>query len=195
MVRSKVNSESQKELDRAEAQFEKFDQEVKSMTLDRMNMSPKQETEAQTKIAQSDLDKTQDIYLKPIRTISSREKFNEKYRESYEFDKQYVNFIAEHKEIIGESIDMWTKPYQGIPAEEWKIPTNKPVWAPRYVAEQIKRKCYHKLSMDNKQATGGDSQGNQYFGTMVVDKVIQRLDAYPFTKKKSIFMGSDFKAA
>jgi hypothetical protein len=160
-----------------------------------MNEAPRHESEQQTKISQSDAEKSQDIYLKPLRTIASREKFNEKFREKYEFDKQYVHFIAENKEIIGETIDMWTKPYAGIPAEEWKVPTNKPVWAPRYVAEQIKRKSYHKLSMNNNQVTGGDQQGNQYFGTMVVDSVIQRLDAYPFTKRKSIFMGSDFKAA
>lgn len=190
MVKPKVNSEAQKELDKAQSQFDAFDQEIKSMTLDRMNSAEKLEVEPQTKIAQSDLENMKDIYLKPFRTISSKEKFNEKFRSSYEFDKQYVNFIAENKEIIGEAIDLWAKPYPGLPAEEWKVPVNKPVWAPRYVAEQIKRKNYHKLSMENRQATSSDAMG-VYTGNLVVDKVVQRLDAYPHTKKKSIFMGSN----
>jgi len=31
------------------------------------------------------------------------------------------------------------KPFPGMPAEEWAIPTNKPINGPRYVAEQIKK--------------------------------------------------------
>lgn len=188
--RPKMNSASEKEIDKCEKQFEAFDQDVKALTLDRMNEAPKLEIEPQTKIAQCDLDKMKDVYLKPTRTIGSKEKFNEKFRESYEFDKQYINFIAENKEIIGETIDMWTKPYPGLPAEEWKIPTNKPIWAPRYVAERIKNCSYHKLSMENRQPTTSDAMGI-YTGSFVVDNVIQRLDAYPHTKKKSIFMGSN----
>lgn len=190
--RPKMNSNSEKELDKAEKQFEAFDQEIKTMTLDRMNQALKQESEPQTKIAQSDLDKMNDVYLKPFRSISGKDKFNEKYREDYEFAKQYVNFIAENKEIIGETIDLWTKPFAGVPAEEWKVPTNKPIWGPRYLAEQIKRKNYHRFSMENRQATSSDKYG-VYTGSIVVDNVVQRLDAYPHTVRKSIFMGSDFK--
>lgn len=189
MARAKEGSLG-KELDKAEEQFKAFDESVKSMTLDRLSASPKQEVEPQTKLSQSEIDRAKDIYLKPHRSISSKEKFNENYREQYNFDKEYVRFIAENKEIIGEDIDIWTKPYAGLPAEWWKVPVNKPIWGPRYLAEQIKRKSYHRLVMDQRQTTGADGVG-QYYGAMAVDTTIQRLDARPVSTRKSVFMGAN----
>lgn len=186
----KTNSSlAQQELDKVEKQFEAFDQNVKEMTLDRMNTAPKEEKEPQTKLSQDEIQKSKDIYLKPKRTIGSREKFNERFREKYNFAKEYVQFIAENKEIIGESIELWTKAFPGIPAEEWVVPVNKPVWGPRYLAEQIKRKYYHRLRMDQNVVTGSDGRG-QYFGSMAVDTKVQRLDALPVSDKRSIFMGA-----
>ena len=179
-----------KELEKAAEEFDKFDQSVKDLTMDRMNEAPKVELENQTKIANRDLDKAQDIYLKPIKRISSVEAFNEKYRSKLDFDKEYVHFIAENKEIVGELIEMWTKPYPGMPAEFWKIPVNKPVWAPRYVAEQIKRKFYHRLETKEEEITSHDGRAT-YTGKMVVDTTIPRLDAFPVSKKRSIFMGAN----
>lgn len=191
MVRPEAkNSLAEKELDKAEKQFEKFDDEIKSMTKDRMDLAPRPDLEPQTKIANADLDKMKDIYLKPIKTISCRDKFNESYRKDYEFAKEYVNFIAENKEIVGESIEIWTRPFGGMPAEEWKVPVNKPVWGPRYLAEQIKRKFYHRLTMQQNTNTGSDHAG-QYYGTMAIDTTVQRLDALPVTKKRSVFMGAN----
>ncbi len=189
MVKPKVSSSlSEKEMDKAEKQFEAFDNQIKEMTLDRMNTAPKEDTEAQTKISQKEIDKSKDVYLKPIRTIGSKEKFNETYRKDYEYATEYVCFIAENNEIIGEEIDMWTKPFAGMPAEEWKIPVNKPLWAPRHVAEQIARSKYHRLVMNN--VSTGSEGGHQFYGAMAVDKTVQRLDARPASTKKSIFVGA-----
>jgi hypothetical protein len=183
------DSESQKELDRVEKQFEEFDSKVQELTLDRMNAAPKEEQEPQTKISSKDLEKSKDVYLKPIRTVSGRDKFNEKFREKYEFDKQYVRFIAENKELIGETIDVWTRPYGGMPAEEWKVPVNTPVWGPRHLAEQIKRCSYHRLKMEDKISS---QQGvGSFYGTMAVDTIVQRLDAYAAPERKSVFMGAN----
>lgn len=176
------------ELDKLEKQFEKFDESVKEMTLDRMNVSTKQELEPQTKLASSEIEKSKDIYLKPDKSISSNQKFNEDYREKYNFDKEYVHFVAENNEIIGEMIEIWTRPYGGMPAEFWKVPVNKPVWGPRYLAEQIKRKFYHRLTMQNNNQTS-DGYAT-YYGNMCVDTTIQRLDARPVSTRKSIFMGA-----
>lgn len=184
-----TSSLAEKELDKAEKQFEEFDANVRSLTLDRMNMAPNANQEPMTQLSQSELSKSKDVYLKPFRTVASREKFNENYRKEYEYAKEYVNFIAENKMIIGEIIEMWTKPFAGMPAEEWKIPVNKPIWAPRYVAEQIKRARYHILSMRDTIASGADHMG-QYFGSMAVDSTIQRLDAHPVGGSKSVFMGA-----
>ncbi len=176
------------EMDKLEKQFDEFDKQVKELTQDRMNEAPLKEVEQQTKISGREIDKSKDIYLKPHRTISSKEKFNENFRNEYNFAKEYVHFIAENYEIIGETIDMWTKPFPGLPAEWWQIPTNKPVWAPRYVAEQISRCKYHRLQTVDKPVS--QESGMTYYGTMVADTTINRLDAKPVLKQRSIFMGA-----
>ena len=51
--RPKVNSESQKELDRAEVQFKEFNDQVTALTLDRMNEAPEKEVESQNKLLDS----------------------------------------------------------------------------------------------------------------------------------------------
>jgi hypothetical protein len=183
------NSLAKTELDKAEKQLDAFEQNIKDLTLDRMNTAPKQDVEPQTKLSQAEIEKSKEIYLKPVRSISSKEKFNEDYRKEYTFSTEYVRFIAEHKELIGETIEMWTKPYPGMPAEEWKIPTGKPIWAPRHVAEQLSSRKYHRLKMDQSVSTGADGNG-QYYGTMVADTTVQRLDAIPVSSSKSIFMGA-----
>lgn len=184
------NSAAEKEMDKVEEQFKEFDQNIKDLTQDRMNAASKKDVEPQTKMSSSDIEKSSDIYLKPKRAIFSKEKFNEKYREDYNFAKEYVRFIAEHKEMPGETIQsIWSKPFPGVAAEEWDVPVNKPIWGPRYLAEQITKCKYHRLKMDQTVMTGGDHRG-QYFGSMAVDTIVQRLDAIPVSTKKSIFMGA-----
>lgn len=184
------SSLAEKELDKAQGQFETFDNNIKEMTLDRMNMAPKKEEEAQTKLSQSEIEKSKEIYLKPLKAIGAKEKFNERLRDKWNFAKEYVRFIAENKEIIGEEIECWTKHFPGVPCEFWKVPTNKPIWGPRFLAEQIKNCRYHRFVMQQNTATNSDGMG-QYYGAMAVDTTIQRLDALPVSTKKSIFMGAN----
>ena len=185
-----TTSLAEQELNKAEAQFKAFDDNVKALTQDFMNKAPKLEQEPQTKLSQTDLQRNKDIYLKPHKSIGCREKFNEKFRSDYEFSKEYVHFTAENKEIIGETIELWTRPYPGVPAEFWKVPVNTPVWGPRYLAERIKGCTYHRLTMQQNVNTGADGMG-QYYGAMAVDNTIQRLDAIPVSDRKSIFMGAN----
>lgn len=186
------NSSAQKELDKAEAQFEAFDEQVKEMTLDRLNATPKNENVPMARMSSNELSKKPDIYLKPERTIGCKEKFNEKFRSDYDRLRKYVQFIAYNKELIGEAIEIWTRPFPGMAAEYWKIPTGKPVWGPCYLAEQIKRKFYHRLVMQ-ETSLAGDGMG-QYYGSLAADTTIQRLDAEPVSSRKSIFMGESFAA-
>lgn len=185
-----------KELEKADRQFNEFKENIDNLTLERMNAAPKEESEQQTKISNREAQYADGIYLKPVKSITSvnpktgeKEKFNEKFRKDWEFDKEYVKFIAEHKEIIGETIEMWTHPYGGVPAEFWQIPTNKVVWGPRYLAEQIKRCNYHRLRTDDQKITTSHSVGS-FTGQIVVDQTVARLDAYPVADRKSVFMGA-----
>lgn len=186
-----TSSFAERELDKAQEQFDQFKENVESLTMDRMSAAPKEETEQQTKMSQREIQKSKDVYLKPVKRIGCKEQFNEKFRAAYEFDKEYVKIIAENKEIIGEAIEMWTRPYAGIPAEFWRVPVNTPVWAPRYLANQIKRKYYHRLKTENGMPTGGDGTA-QYYGTIVVDTTVQRLDAIPAVERKTVFMGKSY---
>jgi len=188
LKKPKLSSSAQESLDQAEQQFQKFDESIKAMTFDRMNEAPKLENEPQHRLSQNQIAKTDDYYIKPDKVISCRERFNEKFREQYEYSKQYVPFIAENNEVKGDLIEIWTRPYPGMPAEFWKVPSNRPIWGPRYLAEQIKRKCYHRLVM--QQNLTSQEGGHQFYGQMAADTTIQRLDARPFNKNKSIFMGN-----
>jgi hypothetical protein len=187
----KEKTTAQKEVETAVEQIKAFDENVKNMTMDAMNKAPLLETENQTKLSSSEIANSKDIYLKPQRSIGSREKFNERFREDYRFSTEFVNFIAENKEIIGEDIELWTKPFPGMPAEFWKVPTNKPIWGPRHLAEKIKRSRYHRLKMDQGTITSADGNGT-YYGGITVDTTVQRLDAIPVTQRKSLFMGANF---
>ena len=140
-------------------------------------------------MAQSEIDKSADIYLKPITSVGSKEAFNEKFRSMWEYDKQYVRIIAENNEIKGDHIEIWTKPYPGVAAQFWNVPVNKPIYVPRYLAEQIKRKFYHRLQMQ-EQIVENNSIGSVY-GKIVVDTTISRLDARKAdVEKRMVFMGA-----
>lgn len=178
---------AQKELDRAEKQFEEFEENIKSLTKDRMDSVPRSEEEQQTKMSSTSLANSKDIYLKPIKRIGCKERFNESFRKAFEYASELVKFTAENKEIIGESIDMWTRPFPGMPAEEWLVPVNKPVWGPRYLFEQLKRKYYHRLVMQD-HSHSSDGMGT-YYGTMAVDSSVPRLDAHEVSDRKQVFMG------
>jgi hypothetical protein len=193
-----MNSESQKQIDKAETQLESFDSQVKELTMDRINQLAPTNTNRpdEAPIGRKELANLKDIYLKPEKVIGPgvnpktgvAEKFNEKFRAAYEFDKELVQFQAVNNEIIGETLEIWTKPYGGTNCEFWKVPCNKAVWGPRYLAEQIKRKFYHRLRTEDRP-TNMTGEGT-YYGSMVVDNTIQRLDAYPVSQRRSVFMGS-----
>lgn len=195
LLKPQVNSSGQAELDKAEKQFDEFNKQVESKTgivpaPRKMDLSRRHDVEMQVPLSTNQITNSKDIYLKPKKSLGAKEKFNEKFREQWEFDKQKVAFIAEHKEIQGETLNLWTKPYPGCNCEEWIIPVNVPVWGPRYLAEQIKRKYYNRLTMAESKQTGSDSMGT-YYGHMIVSEEKQRLDAIPVNKgTTSLFMGA-----
>jgi len=183
------NSLAEKELDKAQAQFEAFDQNVKSMTLDHLNQLPKEDAEAKHGLTQNQVADAKDIYIQPFKTIACRDKFNENYRDDWNYAKEYVYITAQNNMILNEFLQFWTKPFAGVPFEEWKVPVNKPIWVRRHVAERIKGCVHHELHMDQSQKMETNEYGDMV-GQMVAKKAVQRLDAFPATKRKSIFMGA-----
>lgn len=181
------NSEVKKEMDSIEKQLDSSVQSMKSFDRDSL---PRQQTEMQTKLSQNEIAKMNGIVLKPKKSLNNNQVFNEKFRKEYEYSKEFVNFIAEHKELIGETIEIWTRPFGGIPAEFWEVPANKPVWGPRYLAEDIKKRSYVRYVQQDRvqNISGAEGVGQMYTG-MVAETVVQRLDAHPVNERKSIFMG------
>lgn len=175
-----------KDLQQAAEQFDKFDNDVKNLTMDRLNEAPKPEV-SPAELSRKELEEKGEIFLKPVRAIGSKEAFNEKFRSDRQFAEEYVCFIAKNIEIPGESIELWTKPFGGMAAQMWEVPVNKPVWGPRHLAEQLKRKYYHRLKTSEVPYNSNGSYG--FYGSPVVDTTIQRLDAEPVSKSKSLFMG------
>lgn len=178
MSTAKVNSKSQQELDRVSDQFDKFDEQVKSLTQDEMSKAPIADFEPQTKISAREANKVDAQYIKPARSINSKEQFNEKYRNEWEAKKKYVRCIVENREIIGEKVECWSKPFPGVAAEFWQIPVNKPIYIPQHLAEQLASRCYHRLMMDESKSVSADGHGT-YYGAITVKETIQRIDARP----------------
>ncbi len=184
-----TTSKAEQELDRAQEQFNEFDAQVKAINLDSARLAPLKEEEPQTKMSAKDIEKSREIYLKPIKWCACKDPFNEDYRSDWEDKKQMVRFIAENSEVKGETIDIWTKPFAGVAAMEWLVPVNKPVWGPRYLAEQIRSCQYSQLHTDESKTTG-TTEHTSSFGQMVVEKRVNRLNATPVNTSKSIFMGA-----
>lgn len=190
-----VNTTGEKELDKVAKQFDAFEQEVKEATQARFADAPVKEVEPQTKISEKNVGKNE-IWLKPKTTLMAVDKntgkankFNERFRKDYEFQKEYVKFIAENRELIGQPVELWTLPFGGMPAEEWIVPTNVVVWGPRYLAERLKKCRYHRLVMQEGTHVTSDGMGT-YHGKIVADSMIQRIDAMPVNDNRSVFMGS-----
>lgn len=183
----RVNSEGERELNKVEDQINRFSDSVSSAREDRGFLSTK-ETEPQTKLSQSEINGTNTIYLKPKRTFPSREKFNDKYREEYNRQREYVEFIAENNEVKGESIDFCIKKFPGMPVEEWVVPVNKPVSAPLYVKERIQECGYTVFTTTDRQV--GSEGGVMYFGQMVAEERKSRLTAREVSRNPKIFMSS-----
>lgn len=185
--RPKVNSEGQRELDRVEDQLKSFSDSVGTAREESRNLQSK-ETDPQIKMSQAEMNKSEVLYLKPKRTFPSREKFNEKFRDEFNRQSEYVDFIAENREVRGESIDFCIKKFPGQPVEEWVIPVDRPVSAPRYVKERIED-CGYTIFTTTDQPTGSEG-GVRYYGSMVAEERKQRLAARDYVKKPRIFTGS-----
>jgi len=200
MGRPRLNAEGQKELDKVENQLSDMEGQRQSLNYDERLSAPKKEVEPQTKIAQSDMDKIDVIYLKPRRsyppapnpkTGKVEEKFNERFRAHYEYMSQRVDFTAENYEVIGEAPVLWTKPFPGVNAEEWVIPTNKPVNAPRYVKERLEN-CGYTVFKSSQSKISQD--GVNYDGYMEIQERKNRLDARENSRKRVISMQNRFIA-
>ncbi len=171
----KVNSKGEQELKKAEERFEKFEAQVKTLTdVDELNKSPLVESEPQTKLSTREAEKADAPYIKPSRSISSKEIFDEKFRKQRDAAWKYVKCIVENNEIIGEKVQKWTKKFPGEPAYFWEIPVNTPIYLPLFLAEELSKCTYHRLVMQEQPQSIGD--GATLTHTPVAKETRHRID-------------------
>lgn len=184
-------SKTVQELEKHAKAADAFEAKVKDLTHDTMRAAPLREEEPELKLSNRELKASRDVYFKPIRTISSNQKFNENFRKSYEYDMELVKFVAEHKEL-GSKIETWTRPYGGMSAEYWEIPVNTPGWGPRHLAAQIKRCTYTRIVMtaDNANDVRQHTEMGTLIGNPKADYQVQRLDARPVSTASTTFFNS-----
>lgn len=180
MTTPKVNSSGQKELDRAQVTFEKFEESVNTLTVDRMNQAPLRETESQTKMSSKQIKNYDAPRLEPLRRINSKEPHSTdpKLIREREEGHEYIKCIVENKDIIGEAVEICSKKFAGDPATFWKVPVNKPVYIPKFLAKQLSECKYHRLTMQEGQVTNSDGMGT-YMGAMTVNETRSRIECRP----------------
>lgn len=166
-----------------ESQIPNSAKELATKSISDFDKSPQEHREMQVKMSAREMSSSNDIYLKPIRSINSKETFNEKFRSEWEDDWKYVKCVVENYEIIGEDVETWTKKYAGDSADYWRVPVNKPIYIPKLLAKQLSRCKYHRFSMEdrvdqNSRQVDSNTQMT-YQGSMIVDKTVSRIDAKP----------------
>jgi hypothetical protein len=169
-----VSSKSEQELNKAQEKFDKFSEELKTLSTDSKKESlPTVETEQQTKLSKREANAADAPYIKPGKAIFSKEKFNEACRADYERRNKYTKVVVEHNEIPGEIVQFWKKEWPGTPAYEWHIPTNKPVYVPIYIAEHLAKRSYVRYVMEERPQ---NVDGASLTHSMVAKEVCHRID-------------------
>ena len=166
-----VDAAANKELERVEQNLSAITEPVKALDPSKIVT---QESAPQTQMSKKEEVTYDAPVLKPIRSINSREPFNEKYREDWKKGWELVKVIVENREIMGECPEPWSKSFAGDPAHQWRVPVNKPVYMPRHLAVQLSKCKYQIFRMEDKQMTNSDGMGT-YYGSMVVDSTKDRI--------------------
>jgi hypothetical protein len=195
MIKPRVNSESQNQLNKADEEFKEFSKQVEAFNPIEVK-APLEEREQQTKLSTREMKNTDAPYIKPMRNVArvnTKERptfWDEKHRPAHDRDWEYVKITAENNELIGSMIEMWTAEYGCDPAHFWQIPVNRPIYVPRLVAKKIAGCKYHRMSMETADLNNTklhEGENMQFVGGMVATHTKHRLNAYPvgdsFTSK------------
>jgi hypothetical protein len=179
MNRPRVNSDGQKELNKAEEKIGEFKETVREFNpftgLESVNPA-----DPQTKLSTRELNAMDAPYIKPVRSVNrvnsekSKTYWNEKFQEQHDNDWKYVKCTVENNELIGQAVECWTAKYGCDPAHFWIVPVNKPIMIPRLLAEQLAKCQYHRLKMED-----GSDKVNYVNSNLVADHVVHRIDARP----------------
>lgn len=166
---------AQKEIDRLDAEFNAKQQQMSSLSQDEMNKAPIAETEHQTKLSKQEVKQYDAPEIKPSQTIPGIGKRKPEQDNLRRRAWELVKVVAENCEVIGEKIELWHKaPFSGEPCTFWQIPVNKPIYIPRFLADHLMTRNYHRLVMQETPVE--NNQYGQVIGQMIASETRRRLD-------------------
>jgi hypothetical protein len=167
---------AQKEVDRLETEFDAKAVQMASLTQDAMNEAPVNELEPQTKMTKAKILEADAPKIVPSMTRTANGKKKPEQDAIRKRGWEYIRVIAENVELPGEKIEFWHKPmWAGEDCHFWQIPVNRPIYVPRFVAEHIRSRKYHRLTMQNEM-TVETNQFGEMKGKLIATEVRQRLD-------------------
>jgi len=175
MEKPKLSSgQARKEVDRLETEFQEKAKQMSSMTQDEIATAPVKETESKVEMSKKEIIQFDAPMIKPSHKIHGIGKPKAEQEGLRKKAWEYVKVVAENLEVHGETIEFWHKPpYSGEPCCFWQVPVNKPVYVPRFVADHLSTRCYHRLVMQEKTTNLGHGE---ITSTLVATETRRRLD-------------------
>lgn len=176
MNKPKLNAGfAQKEVDRLDSEFDAKQEQMSSLTQDEMNKAPKKEQEPQAVLSKREEKSYDAPVIKPSQTVPGIGKRKPEQDSLRRQAWELVKVVVENRESIGESIELWHKaPFGGEPCTFWQLPTNKPIYIPRFLADRIKKCNYHVLTTVEQSI--GRNEWGEMIGKMVATETRNRLD-------------------
>lgn len=95
--------------------------------------------ELDAKVSSKDKREAGILYLEPVTRIPTGGKKHPEIEKQREYLYEWVKGIYENKIIGGEGIDFWLGVIPGDDYCRWKVPANRPVALPRFVAQHLSK--------------------------------------------------------
>lgn len=155
------SGKAQQEIDRVEAQLDAAKEAIDNLSIDKIESEAPQaeELEQQTKISKKQEREYDAPVIKPFSSEPSPGMRNPKFQEVIKRcakktakAKELVRVIVENNEVIGETVEAWIGTLPGEPVTRWIVPVNMPIYIPRFVAEHLASRKYHRIKMADPES-------------------------------------------
>ena len=132
----------------------KISEDMNLLTIDKIEDTPDKEPEIQTKLTHREMaDELGVRYIEPKRKLGILGELPSNLEKQRARDWEYVKGIYENIDCIGEAVEFWYVLYPGDPDCLWSIPSNVPVFVPRFIAKHLEDvQKYHRFDYKNKNS-------------------------------------------
>lgn len=145
---------------------EKLSEQMSSLTQEEIKKAPMANEEPVMLLSKEEIAAYDAPVIQPSRSFPTKSKPNPKEAKERRRGWEYVKCIAENLEIINEKIEFWHNKFLGDPCYFWEVPVNKPIYLPRFIAEHLSTRHYHRFTMADRSgreftepgATAGDER-------------------------------------